>query len=680
MPATPVLQGSPPPGRGPWLRRLVWGALLALVVVRALWVVALPSPPAAADPVWSLNGRAGAPGAVVTLRGRALSDALPAGGGQCRALLQLPVGRTELRLPACEPLQEGWRLEARGRLRQPQPAPHPLLAGPAERLRRAGAATQLQVEELVVLSRPATPVADLRRALAQRLVAGAGSERGGVLAALVLGSARVPLPDTVRQAFRAAGLSHALAASGFHLSVLLGAVLPLGRRLPRWPRLALALGAMALFVLLAGPQPSVLRAVLMGGLALAVLECGQQGRPFGILMASALLLLLLQPAWLADVGFQLSVVATAALVVAAPPLEQALRRRLPRRCPAWLAASMAVPLAASLWTLPLQLFHFGVVPLYAVPANLLVAPLLTPLTLGAMALALLAVLLPGLLPLLLPPVAWLAGLVLAIVKAVAAWPLAQWQLGRPTPLLVLLLALGLLGLGLPRLARGWRRLALALLVLVALGHVALLRGDQLLLVHQGSRDLLLARHQGRAALVSAQADGLSCSQARQLATGFGVARFDWVLLLDPLPAAEPACWQAQAGLVLASEDGSPPLRQGQWLGSPGLVAEALSGDSRGVRLLVGSRRWLLLPDRQALWAWQQLAGEGSAPAGEGVWLGFPPRRAERRTLPAGNGQAVWLSGGQPGGGEAGAGDAVGGRLPPGWATTGASGSLQQGWG
>lgn len=463
------------------------------------------------------------------------------------------------------------------------------------------------------------------------------------------------------------------------LGVLLGAVLPLGRRLPRLPRLALALGAMVLFVVLAGPQPSVLRAVLMGGMALAVIECGQQGRPFGILMASALLLLLLKPAWLADVGFQLSVVATAALVVAAPPLEQALRQRLPQRCPAWLAASMAVPLAASLWTLPLQLFHFGVVPLYAVPANLLVAPLLTPLTLGAMGMALLAALLPGLIPVLLPPVAWLGGVVLGIVKAVAALPLAQWQLGRPTPLLVLLLALALGSIGLSGLPRWWRRLAPGLLMLATLGHLALLRGDQLVLVHQGQRDLLLARHQGRAALVSTQADGLSCSRARQLATGFGVARFDWVLVLDPLAAAEPACWQAQAGLVLASEDGSPPLQQGQWLGSPGLVAEALSADSRAVRLTLGSRRWLLLPDRQALWAWRQQAEPPTLPVGEGLWLGFRPRPAERRSLPASRDQPVWLSGGWLSGGDG--AEATGGApLPPGWAATGPSGSLQQGWG
>lgn len=130
-----------------------------------------------------------------------------------------------------------------------------------------------------MLRRPATPIADLRRSIAARFIAAAGPERGGLLAALVLGSAVVPLPAELRADFRVAGLSHALAASGFHLSVLLGAVLALGRGLGRWTRLALGGGAIALFLMLAGAQPSVVRAVLMGAIALVLLESGRRARP-----------------------------------------------------------------------------------------------------------------------------------------------------------------------------------------------------------------------------------------------------------------------------------------------------------------------------------------------------------------------------------------------------------------
>ena len=83
-------------------------------------------------------------------------------------------------------------------------------------------------------------MADVRRHIAAELRRAGGEEPGGLLAALVLGQAMVPLPAALREAFRAAGLSHALAASGFHLSVLLGAVLLFSRRAP---------------ALIAGPPP-----------------------------------------------------------------------------------------------------------------------------------------------------------------------------------------------------------------------------------------------------------------------------------------------------------------------------------------------------------------------------------------------------------------------------------------
>ena len=675
---------------------------LLLLLVVLLQAQLRPLQPGPADPLRLLAGGDGPQ--PVLLQGQLMSDpvvtaapqvshaphAVPAGqAGPCRVLLQTAGGRSELSFRTCPALREGWGVRVSGQLRRPQPAPHPLLAGPAERLARQGAWTRLAVEQLEVLSRPATPIADLRRSIAARFVAAAGPERGGLLAALVLGSAVVPLPAELRADFRVAGLSHALAASGFHLSVLLGAVLALGRGLGRWARLALGGGAMALFLLLAGAQPSVVRAVLMGAIALVLLESGRRGRPLGILGLSLAGMLLLRPAWLHDVGFQLSAAATAGLVLTARPLEQALAERFgggppgkdhgtaPGRAPgwrSWLAPALAVPVAASLWTLPLQLLHFGVVPLYAVPANLLAAPLLTPLTLGAMGLALVAVLVPPLLAPLLVPLGWLAVLLLQLAHAVAVLPMAQWQSGRPLPLLVLLFTVALLGLVLPGLGRRRRLLAAGLGLAVLVLHLVLLGGDQLLLVHQGeagpARDLLLARHRGRAALVSTRADGFSCRQAGQLAQGLGVARFDWALLLDPVAGADPDCWSRQAGRVVAYGDGAAPLAAGQRLASRGLAVEALAMDSHALRLHLGRQRWLLLPDRQSLASWRSdqpapTAGAASGSAAESVWLGFRPRPADHRALLAQGPRQVWLSGAIP----------AGAPLPQGWRASGASGAL-----
>ncbi|MEY3930904.1 MAG: hypothetical protein RLZZ516_2614 [Cyanobacteriota bacterium] len=635
-----------------WSRRRQGALLLTLIVVWAWGFQGRPAP--GPDDPSRLISNANTP-LPVELRGRLLSDPQPLGNGAgCRVPLQLNGGRTEGLFERCPALQQGWRLEATGVLVRPQPAPHPLLSGSAERLARQGIWSQLRIQQWRVLQRTATPIADLRRRMALALVHSGGAEAGGVLAALVLGSAVVPVPLAVREAFRAAGLSHALAASGFHLTVLLGAVMAFSRFGGRAWRWGLALGAMALFLLLAGPQPSVVRAVAMGAMVFLVQESGRRVRPLGVLLLCVLLILLAAPSWLLDVGFQLSVAATAGLLLSAGPLEESLRGRLPSgRWASWAAPAIAVPLAASLWTLPLQLLHFGALPLYAVPANMLVAPLLTPLTLGAMAMAVAALVLPplvGLLGWLLVP---LTQLFVAVARLMAGLPMAQWQLGQMNPWLVLLLSLALLPLLCPLvdLAAGHRRWlrcgGAGLLALVVILHGAQLWRDQLLLVQDGGRDLLVARHAGRGVLISRRSDSLSCSRASRLALALGVQRYDWVLSLDPIVAEQPACWQRLTPTLLAPEASTPALAAGQRLTSPGLSVSALAADSEALLLEAGNLRWGLLPDRQAWWSWQRLRqGTASRSGGgddlDGLWLGFRPTARERRQLPAGlSAERLW---------------------------------------
>jgi len=668
-------------GLGLWLcrpHRNRWGLVVLLPLLLA-WGLGHQPGPQPGDPA-TLIPRGSNQRVAIERIGTLLADPQPNLDGRgCRVPVQWRQGRSELRFRPCPQLQEGWRLQVGGRLRRPRAAPHPLLAGPAERLARQGIWTVLDVEHWRLLAQPATPVADLRRRMAQALLERGGPEAGGVLAALVLGSAVVPVPLEVRDAFRVSGLSHALAASGFHLTVLLGAVMALARSGPRPLRWGLALGAMLLFLLLAGPQPSVVRAVVMGAMAFLVQDSGRRSRPLGVLLLCLLLMLLLQPGWLLDVGFQLSVAATAGLLLTARPLEERLSGPTPGKARQGLAVAVAVPLAASLWTLPLQLLHFGSVPLYAVAANLAVGPLLTPLTLGAMAMALVAVTVPALLGLLAWPLLPLTHLLLWISRQFAALPLAQWQLGRLDPLLVVLFSAGLLPWLLaapPRVSR-WRGPGLVLLAAAMALHLARSAGDHLLLVHEGQGDLLVARHGGRGALVSRSADRFSCGRARQLATGLGLQRYDWIWLSDPVASLVPECWQALGDTVLSaigeagdepaaspraqagaskgpearqalapgaapSPAAGPALQVGQQLQSPGLALRPLAADSQAALLQAGRLRWLLLPDRQSWRSWQQQA-QGRGGSISGLWLGFGLRRSEHPHLPKLRPDRLWIT-------------------------------------
>ena len=177
------------------------------------------------------------PPSQVQLIGRVLTDARR-WDQSCSTLLEVNWidgrrhrGRTELVLRPCSTLPlQGWRVQVEGTLRRPPDGQHPLLPGAAQRLAVHGSWSRLTAPRLELLGQTWTPIADLRRRIQARLQQVAGPERGGLLAALVLGSAQVQLPADLRQMFRVAGLSHALAASGFHLSVLTGAALALSRR------------------------------------------------------------------------------------------------------------------------------------------------------------------------------------------------------------------------------------------------------------------------------------------------------------------------------------------------------------------------------------------------------------------------------------------------------------------
>jgi len=192
----------------------------------------------------------------------------------------------------------------------------------------------------------------------------------GFVQGLLLGdTSRLSRDD--RRLFRDTGVSHLLAVSGQHLLVLALVLTAMLRwsGTPPLSRALLTVGVLMLYALLTSGQPSVWRAVVMYvAVSVASLFEADPG-PVRPLAAAALVLLLWEPAWVHHVGFQLSFLAVLGIVLGRPPLESLLMRlRLPRL----LARYLAVSTAASLVTMPLAAWHFGMVPLAAFIVNPLV--------------------------------------------------------------------------------------------------------------------------------------------------------------------------------------------------------------------------------------------------------------------------------------------------------------------
>ena len=215
-------------------------------------------------------------------------------------------------------------------------------------------------------------------------------DQAAMLPALVLGDTSAVAAETGRE-FRAAGMTHLTAVSGANVTIVCGAVLLSARLIG--PRVAVLLAALALvaFVVVVQPTASVLRAAVMGGITLAGILSSRRRQAIPALSTTVLLLMATAPHLAVDVGFALSVLATAALVVVAPVWS---RRLAGRGCPKPLADALAVAWAAHVVTVPLVAGISGRVSLVGAVANLAVAAVIAPITVLGSAAAVVCLLWP----------------------------------------------------------------------------------------------------------------------------------------------------------------------------------------------------------------------------------------------------------------------------------------------
>lgn len=251
------------------------------------------------------------------------------------------------------------------------------------------------------------------------------ADQAAMLPALVLGDTSTVPPTTVAQ-FRVAGLTHLTAVSGANVTIVCGAVLLSAAVLG--PRAAVVLAGATLlgFVIVVQPSASVLRAAVMGAITLLAVLSHRRRQALPALAGTVVALMVGAPELAVDVGFALSVSATAALVLIAPVWTQ---RLADRGWPRPLAAAVSVAFAAQIVTAPLVAGISGSVSLVAVIANLAAAPVIPPITVAGTAAAALAPLWPAGADLLIrftgPEVWWLL--------AVARWSSALPAAAVPVP-------------------------------------------------------------------------------------------------------------------------------------------------------------------------------------------------------------------------------------------------------
>lgn len=232
----------------------------------------------------------------------------------------------------------------------------------------------------------------------------------GLVSALLTGD-KSGLSSELSRQFRNLGISHTLAVSGLHLSILCGSLLWLFRKfcLPRRLRFPILLPILLFYMLLVG-SPSVYRAGGMTLLFLISYHFGRRSDALTSLFSTVALICLISPESVLDVGLLLSFFATMGILLLGAPLSVRLQK-LPA-LPRYVLSALILTGSATLFTLPFSVWYFGEWAMLSPLANLLLVPLIT----GLLYLAPLLLLLSR-----IPFLAFTPALLIELLSALLQW-------------------------------------------------------------------------------------------------------------------------------------------------------------------------------------------------------------------------------------------------------------------
>ena len=225
-------------------------------------------------------------------------------------------------------------------------------------------------------------MAQIRKDLNQTFHHYVGKPYAGLLSALITGE-RNDVDPEIKDHFIATGVVHVLAVSGLHVGYVLLVLIFITKilRIPwGWDRAVIWIGLL-LFCLLTGGKASVIRACLMAGLYMLAPVINRPANIWNIIAAAALCLLLWDPLYLFNMGFQLSFTAVISIVFfynylnrVLPEFLQVPKMKNPVAKFFW--GLFLVSFSAQIGTLPFTAIYFGKIPMIALIANIIIVPLI----------------------------------------------------------------------------------------------------------------------------------------------------------------------------------------------------------------------------------------------------------------------------------------------------------------
>lgn len=212
-----------------------------------------------------------------------------------------------------------------------------------------------------------------------------------ILGGIVFGDDAVSPPQNIKQSFINSGLLHILAASGMNVAFIYTfffAIMSLFR-INFKTKVSLGIVTVVIYSLMTGLGASVIRAACMLIFVLLGKLIDRDAHSISLLSFVALLMLIYNPMYINDVGFQLSFIVTFGILVMAPAVVRFKNKFLD-----FLAGTVAIPIIAQLWVIPIQIFYFNNISLYSVFANIMSVPILMVLSFGGFVSSLLCAIKP----------------------------------------------------------------------------------------------------------------------------------------------------------------------------------------------------------------------------------------------------------------------------------------------